>query len=136
MSKNVDVLRDAYRKWHESKGGSIDHWLPIFAERVAFGSLAQGRPQAEFAAPRSTRAEIRGYLEGLTRDWAMIHYTPEFFVEQGDRVAMFGSTKWRNKRTGKEVETPKADFWRFEDGEAVQFYELFDTAALVEAATP
>jgi len=136
MSKNVDVLRDAYRKWHESKGGSIDHWLPIFAESVAFGSLAQGRPQAAFAAPRSTRAEIRGYLEGLTRDWAMIHYTPQYFIEQGDRVAMFGSTKWRNKRTGKEVETPKADFWRFEDGEAVQFYELFDTAALVEAATP
>ena len=133
MSRNLDVLRDAYRRWHDSKGGSIDHWLTLFADNASFGSLAQGRPEAAFAAHRSTRAEIRGYLEGLTRDWAMIHYTPEYFLEQGDRIAMFGSTRWRNKRTGKEVETTKADFWRFEDGQAVSFYELFDTAALVEA---
>src|SRR5262245_63383763 len=81
MPKNVEILRTAYRKWHDSKGGSIDHWLSIFAENVAFGSLAQGRKEAAFAAPRSTRDEIRGYLEGLTREWAMIHYTPEYFLE-------------------------------------------------------
>ena len=136
MSQNLDRLKEAYRQWDASKGASIDAWLALVADHADFCSLAQGRPTVEFSARRGTRDEIRGYLEALTAEWAMIHYTPEYFIEQGDRIAMFGATSWRNKRTGKEVETAKADFWRFEDGKAVQFYEMFDTAALLAAAQP
>ncbi|MHC2867436.1 ketosteroid isomerase-like protein [Bradyrhizobium diazoefficiens] len=32
-------------------------------------------------------------------------------------------------------ETPKLDFWRFKDGKAIEFYEYFDTACVVAAAT-
>ena len=46
----------------------------------------------------------------------MIHYTVDEFVAQGDAVFMRGSTAWRNRRTGKTVDTPKVDFWRFENG--------------------
>ena len=136
MSQNLDRLKEAYRQWDASKGASIDAWLALVADQADFCSLAQGRPTVEFSARRGTRDEVRGYLEALTAEWAMIHYTPEYFIEQGDRIVMFGATSWRNKRTGKEVETAKADFWRFEDGKAVAFYERFDTAALLAAAQP
>ena len=33
-----------------------------------------------------------------------------------------------------DVDTPKADFWTFRDGKIVEFYELYDTAALLAAA--
>ena len=33
--------------------------------------------------------------------------------------------------TGKIVETPKVDFWRFRDGKAVEFYEYYDTARVI-----
>jgi ketosteroid isomerase-like protein len=32
--------------------------------------------------------------------------------------------------------TPKADFWTFRNGKAVEFHEFYDTAALIAAAKP
>ncbi len=64
----------------------------------------------------------------------MIHYTVDEFVAQGDAVFMRGSCSWRHKRTGRVVDTPKVDFWRFRNGKAVEFYEYYDTVRVVAAA--
>jgi ketosteroid isomerase-like protein len=133
---NVAVLKDAYRQWHDSRGGSVDHWMSICADDINFGSLAQGAPAMRFAATYSNRHALQGYFEGLLADWEMIHYTVDEFVAQGDSVVMRGSTAWRNKRTGRGVDTPKVDFWRFRDGKAVEFYEYYDTARVFAAASP
>jgi len=45
-------------------------------------------------------------------------------------------SSWRAKASGKVASTPKADSWRFSDGKAVEFYEYFDTAQVVQAMTP
>jgi uncharacterized protein len=135
-TSNVALLEDAYRRWHETKGGSVDHWMTVVADDVNFGSLAQAAPEVAFARSYSNRDALRGYFDGLLGDWEMIHYTASEFVAQGDAVFMRGSTAWRNKKTGKTVETPKVDFWRFRDGKAVEFYEYFDTARVVAAAMP
>jgi uncharacterized protein len=71
----------------------------------------------------------------LRADWEMIHYTVDRFVAQSDAVFMRGSTAWRHRRTGKIVDTPKVDFWRFENGKAIEFFEYFDTARAFAAAT-
>jgi uncharacterized protein len=65
----------------------------------------------------------------------MIHYTVDEYIAQDDAVFARGSTAWRNKKTGKTVDTPKADFWRFRDGKVVEFYEYYDTAGIIAAAT-
>jgi uncharacterized protein len=44
-----------------------------------------------------------------------------------------GSTAWRNRKTGRDLDTPKADFWVFRDGKVVDFQEFYDTAALMTA---
>jgi ketosteroid isomerase-like protein len=36
-----------------------------------------------------------------------------------------------NKATGKTFESPKADLWRFSHGQAVEFFEYYDTAAVI-----
>jgi ketosteroid isomerase-like protein len=45
------------------------------------------------------------------------------------------TTAWRNKRTGKICEMPKADYWTFKNGKAVAIYEYYDTAKLIAAAS-
>jgi ketosteroid isomerase-like protein len=108
--------------------------MTICDDNINFGSLAQAPPEMAFAATYSNRQALRGYFDGLLADWEMLHYTVDEFVAQGDTVFMRGSTAWRNKRTGKSVDTPKVDFWRFRDGKAVEFYEYYDTARVIAAA--
>ena len=132
---NVDILKEAYARWNDSKGQSVDHWMGLVAEDIQFGSLAQGAPEVAFLRSYSNRDALRGYFDALLSDWEMIHYTVGEFVAQGEVVVMRGSMAWRNKRTGKEVETPKIDFWRFRGGKVVEFYEYYDTARTIAAAS-
>ena len=126
---NVAALKDAYQRWHDSRGGSVDHWMSICADKIVFGSLIQGTaPGVAYMTTYNARDELGRYFEGLARDWQMIEYKVDQFVAQGDRVVMLGRCAWRNRHTGKLVKTPKADSWRFADGKAVEFYEYFDTA--------
>ena len=132
--QNVATLKEAYRQWHDSKGGSVDHWMGLLADEVKFRSLAEGATGMEFSADRSNKQEVMGYLETLSAEWEMIRYTPHQYVAQGDWVAVLGRCAWRHRQTEKSVATPKADFWRFKDGKIVAFYEFYDTAAAFEAA--
>jgi ketosteroid isomerase-like protein len=134
-NQNVEILKDAYARWHDTKGGSVDHWMALVSDDIQFGSLAQGAPDMTFARAYDNREALRGYFDGLLSEWDMIHYTVDEFVADGDAVFMRGSTAWRNKKTGKVAETPKIDFWRFRDGKAVEYYEYYDTARVFAAAT-
>ena len=40
-ARNVDLLKQAYARWHDSKGGSADEWLKLCADNIAFGSLGR-----------------------------------------------------------------------------------------------
>ena len=131
---NVSVLKEAYRRWNDSRGGSVDHWMSICAENIAFGSLIQGAaPKVAYMTGYNARDELGRYFEGLARDWEMIEYKVNHLVAQQDRVVMLGHCAWRNKNTGKVVSTPKADSWRFANGKAVEYYEYFDTAQVIAA---
>lgn len=134
---NSETLKACYAKWHESKGGSLDDWMAILDDEIDFRSLAMGEPEnIGFTAPCKCPKEVRGYLEGLVNEWDMVHYTVDEMVEQGDTICVIGSTAWTNKATGKTMETPKVDVWRFRDGRACGFFEYYDTAKLIEGATP
>src|SRR4051794_29553075 len=52
---NVAVLTEAYQRWHDSRGGSVDHWMSICDENIQFGSLAQGAPKVSYLASYATR---------------------------------------------------------------------------------
>ena len=132
-SENVAKLKDAYRQWHETRGGSVQVWLDLRADDVRVFSLAAGAPGAEFTSEVRSREEFGRYFTGLLADWEMIHYTTDEFIAEGERVAMRGSTAWRNRKTGRVLETPKADFATFRDGKVVEFHEFYNTAAMMAA---
>src|SRR5262245_20188017 len=134
--QNVAALKDAYRRWNESRGKTVQQWMDLMADDVRFVSLAAGEAKLEFTRHRGSKNDLKQYFDGLTQDWEMIHYTVERFVVDGDQIAVRGSTGWRHRGTGKSFDTAKADFVTFRDGKIVEFYEFYDTARVLEAARP
>ena len=132
----VTILQEAYRQWHETRGDSVDHFLNICDQSISFGSLPRGAAPMQFASHYDNREVLRGYFKELLDQWSMNFYDVRQFVAQGDTVVMQGVCSWTHKGTGKTCETPKVDIWRFRNGKAIEFYELFDTAAAFAAATP
>ena len=132
---NVTVLKEAYRQWHDTKGGSVDHWLTLVTDDVKFRSLAEGTKPMEFTRTSSCKSDVQRYFAGLTEDWQMNYYRMDEYIAQGDRVAALGSCSFKHKKTGKILETPKADFHKFRDGKICEFFELYDTAQALGVAT-
>lgn len=134
-SRHVDSLRAVYRRWSETKGADSAPWVALMSDTIAFRSLGASAPVIGFSRNGYSRADVARYFAELARDWEMLRYEVEQMIAEGDQVAVLASCSWRNRHTGKETATMKADFFRFADGHVVEFAELFDTAGAVSAAT-
>jgi uncharacterized protein len=133
---HVALLREAYKKWHDTKGGSVDDWLELMTDDIQFRSLAGGAAKMEFTRTSTCKDEVKQYFFQLTNQWEMIHYTIHEYVAQGDRVVALGNCSFRHKQTGKILDTPKADFHKFRGGKICEFFEYYDTAQAISTATP
>jgi ketosteroid isomerase-like protein len=133
---NVGKLRKAYQLWHDTRGGSVQHWLDLMADDVCMRSLPAGVPEMAFTKANRGKAEAADYFAGLAADWEMVHFTPEEFIAQGDRVVVLSTVAFRYRKTAILVESPKADVFRFRDGLVVEFFEFLDTARALAATRP
>lgn len=136
MGRNLEKVKAAYRAWNDSKGASVDTWRAMMADKVTLTSVDETTPGLFFAKNRVSREDAVAYLSGITEGWSMVHFTPQYFLEDGDQVAMFGICAWTNKATGKQATCMIASHLKFKDGEVVSITDLFDTAAAGRAATP
>lgn len=132
---DLERIRAAYQAWHDTRGGSMQHWLDLMSPTVRFRSLAGGVPGLEFTADCQCSGDVERYFGALSQDWRMQHYTVDELFGSGDRIVMLGRMAWVHKRTGRRMESPKADFLRMQDGKVVEFFEFYDTAKAVAAAT-
>lgn len=132
----VSKLRWAYQQWNSTAGESENCWLDMMAENVVMRSPSGGAPGMEFTKTRVGKSEAKHYFADLAKEWELVHVTPEEFIAQGDRVVVLTSVAFRFKRTGKVAHSPKADVFRFQDGQIVEFIEFFDTAAALAATCP
>jgi ketosteroid isomerase-like protein len=134
-SSNVATLKNAYARWHTTKGGSVDDWMALLADDIKFGSLAGGAAHVSYLTNYDTKQALRSYFDGLAKSWSMIHFTMDEFITQGDVVVVRGNCSWQHKGTGKVCSTPKVDYWRFKDGKAIEYFEYYDTAGVHAAAS-
>ncbi len=133
-ARNVELLKEAYKCWSDNKGGCADRWIELCDPNIKFGSLMDAAvPPVNYMTAYSSRAQLKSYFDGLSRDWEMISSDAEHFVAQGDRVVVLGHCKWRHKESKVEVDTRKADSWRIVDDKAVEFFEFYDTAKVLSA---
>ena len=132
---NVAPLKDAYQRWHDTKAGSVDHWLNLMTDDVKFRSLAAGAIEMLFTRPSSNKDEVTHYFAGLTHEWEMIYYRVDEYIAQRDRVVALGHVSFKHTKTAKTLVTPKADFHKFRDGKICEFFEYFYTAQALATAT-
>jgi ketosteroid isomerase-like protein len=132
---HVDRLKRAYESWHNSLGADRQRWLEIMSDNIVFRSIAGGADGMEFTKTCESKEEVERYFSGLDESWEMLYYRPEKYICEGDSVAVRGTTGWKNRKSGKEIHTPKADFFEFQNGKIVEFYEFYDTAKAFEASS-
>src|SRR5436190_1753666 len=84
--RNVETLRNAYTRWHESKGASVDTWMEILADSIKFDSMAAGAAHVAYLTNYSHKDALRSYFDGLSKNWSMIHFTVTEYIAQGDVV--------------------------------------------------
>ena len=59
---NVAILKAAYKRWSDTKGGSVDDWLKVCADNIDFGSIAQGAaPKVQYLTAYSSRDALKDY---------------------------------------------------------------------------
>ena len=134
---DVEKLKAAYAEWERSKGENIAHWVDLMADSIDFRSLANGHMGIPWTATCCTHEQVRSYLDGLTSAFRMDYFKVDQYVCQGDTIVVIGSTAWTHRATGKQAESPKVDVWRFnKEGKAIAFFEYYDTANIIQAATP
>jgi hypothetical protein len=56
---NKEFLRKAYRRWNDSKGGSVDDWMAMADDNISFGSLSEGADALPFTAPIKRKEALR-----------------------------------------------------------------------------
>lgn len=135
-TENVEKLKKAYHVWHASLGQDPSEWLKITSPNLSLRSLGEGRPGMEFTKARNGREQLQDYLKEIHVDWIFLGLHVDEFIAQGDRVVMLGRGHLQSRRTGKEVKSPLVHVWRFQDGQAVDFFELYDTLSGLAAMTP
>jgi ketosteroid isomerase-like protein len=130
---NLELLRGAYARWGETKGGNVGEILDMFDDSIEMRSaLTEDVPDA-IAGTKRSRAEAASYFEGLLRDWEMVSFEAERFIDGGDEIVMVGRCAWRNRATGRIVESPKVDIHSFRNGKVVRFQEVYDTLGFARA---
>ncbi|MBM4262546.1 MAG: hypothetical protein FJ145_14095 [Deltaproteobacteria bacterium] len=67
-TENVAILKETYRLWHESKAGSVDHWLNLMTDDVKFRSLAEGTMPLDITKVAQSKNDVKRYFAGLTSD--------------------------------------------------------------------
>src|SRR4051812_31024280 len=131
QGSKLATLQPVYKGWGGTRGDNVEEVLDLFADHIEMRSVLAPDVPHEISGTHSSKDEARAYFAGLLKDWEMLEFVAERYIEGagGDDIVMIGRCAWRHRGTGKEVHTPKVDIWTFENGEAVSYYELFDTLA-------
>ncbi len=125
---NADKVRRAYARWEASRGVDADSFLDLLAEDVVMRSLLNPPDLHPLAQDRHGKEFARDYLESLALNLEMLDFPTDQVVAEGNTVVWIGSCRWRDRKTGAETWTPKADVWHFRaDGLATSVMEYFDT---------
>ncbi|MCA0434058.1 MAG: nuclear transport factor 2 family protein [Proteobacteria bacterium] len=133
---HADRLRKAYQVWNDTKGGNLDMWLDLMSPTVRYKSVGGGPKVDAFASPRDSKEEVREHLTALVKNWELIYFTVLDTVSEGEKVVVLSEMAWRNRATGKRIDTPHIGLFTFENGKVVTYYETFDTHRMIQAATP
>ena len=130
---NLEALRGAYARWSGTKGGNVDEILDLFDAQIEMRSALSEDVPDPIAGTHRRWQQAAQYFSGLLRDWEMLAFDVDRLIDGGDEIVMVGRCAWRNRATGKVVDTPKVDIHTFRNGKIVRFQEVYDTLGFARA---
>lgn len=125
---NVDVLRQGYSAFAQ---GDLEGATEHFHEEIRWEN--PNAKQIPNPGVHEGKDEVKRILSETPEYWESFSVEPDEFHESGDTVIVLGHVEAKAKATGSEVKVPYVHIWRFENGEARRFQNLFDTALVAEA---
>ncbi|MEM7317153.1 MAG: nuclear transport factor 2 family protein [Planctomycetota bacterium] len=134
--QNVDILKKGYELWAKGDPAALDYWFDHMDDYIKWSSVVdESSTGMEFAEDCDAKTGVARYFEKLMATWELEFIDIHEYIAQHDRVVVLGTVKWRNRATGKSVETKKVDVIRMKDGKVTEFCEYYDTAKAIAAST-
>ncbi len=128
-------LSAAYDSWGTSAGTTPAQFFELMDEAIEFHTVLEREfPADPLSGPFSGRAAVLGYWAAIAESWEMISSKTDALVCDGDKVVWIGRVRWRNRRTLRELASPKIDIWTVWQGRAIRYLEMFDSAGYARAA--
>lgn len=99
-------------------------WETEAPARLAYGGIRKG-----------TAGAIE-YFTALATEYSDSKILSTELLENNDAVAAFGRLQSTVKATGKQVDTPFAQYFGFRDGKVSRFVSIINSGAFLEALEP
>jgi uncharacterized protein len=117
---------------------SLDNVKSLVTADVTYVSLSENNPELQGYLPWTGRHRgpegIVKAFEGITKTWETKAFEVRDVIEQGDKVAMFGSFTYVSRELGKEITSLFSLLAKLKDGKVsyIQFLEdTFGTSGTV-----
>jgi ketosteroid isomerase-like protein len=120
---NLETLRRIYSSWSGTRGVSAEEIIALFDDEVEIVSARDGGMPDPVTGVRRGRAGAQACFEGPGQDWEMMDWEIEHYLDGGDVIAVVSRCAWRNRTSGRIVDTPRIDVHTFRDGRVVRFQE-------------
>jgi uncharacterized protein len=125
-TEDLTALRAAYDAFDR---GDVEALLGLLAHNVAWHApetLAWG-------GTRHGRDGVRAYFEVLDEHVEHGWGDVDEYLEAGSLIVVLGRLRGRGRVTGAEFEARFVHVWDFQDGVAVTFYTVVDSAVILAA---
>jgi ketosteroid isomerase-like protein len=128
-------LAAAYAAWADSKGKAPHIFFELMDPDIDLRSV-MGTSMSDDPLGKGYRGKsaVLDYLAALAEGWEIVSIETETIVAEGDHVVWYGHGQWRNRKSLRLFDSPKADIWTLRDGKAVRCMKLFDSYAFAVAA--
>jgi ketosteroid isomerase-like protein len=127
--EDLAALRAAYDAYDRR---DVDGLLGVVAHNVAW----HGPETLPWGGTRHGADGVRTYFELLDEYVENGWGDPDEYLDAGERIIVLGRLRGRARVSGTEFEARFAHVWDFQDGVAITFESIVDTAPVLAALEP
>ncbi len=126
--RNTHIVQQSYAAFGR---GDIEAVLKLYAKEI-HGEVP-GPSALPITGKYTGRDGLKQFLGTMADVQEPLHFEPQEFVAQGDKVVVLGNYRWRVKATGLTYSAQFAHVLTLRDEKITGFMEYTDTAAMAAA---
>jgi ketosteroid isomerase-like protein len=129
MQPDIQLVQEIYAAF---AAGDVQRFFGCLDPRIRWCE-AEGFPYCDRNPYVGIEALASGVFERLIADWKDFRVEVGELAGSGGVVTMFGRYKATHRATGKPLDAQCAHTWWLQDGKAVRFQQMVDTARVARA---